>query len=225
MEAAKAKADELEAQLEELKREEEEAKAEADEAERKAAEAERLYTERSAAMLAEYAAKHEDKTRLEAELSTVRAELGAKRAANLELSRRNLALDRQDRQLREAVADAEELLAKCTSSQGDLNETLRVEEASCERAREAAGELARRLTADLQRLAAMRLRLSEVAEGGSDETRRLLAEAEAVLGQTREAQRKCEMLHQQCGKAPDAASEEQATEAPPAGQPYASAGA
>lgn len=225
MEQAKAKADALEAELQELLHEEAEVQAEAEDAEQKAAEAERLLTERSATMLSEYASKHEDKSRLEAQLAEGRAKLDAVRASNLELSRRNLALDREDRQLRDAVAEAEALLQQCENSQGDLNGTLIQEQEACAKAREAAGDLAKRFATDLARLEAMRTRLAEVSEGGTDETRRLLTEAESVLKQTREARDKCQLIHEMCGKPAEDSEEVDVDVALPVRQPHAEGGA
>lgn len=191
--AATEEADKLEAELARLTAEFQQAEAEALEAEAAEKEAENALTTKSAEMLDEYRVAHECCMKLEAELKTARQKLESRRKENLELSRRNIELDREMKICKEQVDEARDLLEQCTRSQGSLDAEISERLAACERQREAARVQCERLAGDLKRFSTMKERLLELSTpSSSGEVKQLISEAEVMIEKTKVVLAECE---------------------------------
>lgn len=194
VEAAKAEADALQAELEFLVAEVETARAEAVAGEEEVKAAEQELTAQTAVMLADFSTKHSVVAALELELADAKKVLAEHHAENLELSRRNLELDREDRRCREELEEAETLLAQCAGSQGGLDAELAQQRAACAEFRGTADAQGARFAEEVRKLEAMRGRLAEVQKTAPLETELLLKEADEAIRSAREAQHECERI-------------------------------
>eukprot|EP00441_Pelagodinium_beii_P027290 CAMPEP_0197666218 /NCGR_PEP_ID=MMETSP1338-20131121/61887_1 /TAXON_ID=43686 ORGANISM="Pelagodinium beii, Strain RCC1491" /NCGR_SAMPLE_ID=MMETSP1338 /ASSEMBLY_ACC=CAM_ASM_000754 /LENGTH=326 /DNA_ID=CAMNT_0043245217 /DNA_START=33 /DNA_END=1016 /DNA_ORIENTATION=+ len=195
---ATAQADKLQAELAGLEKDLQEAEAEALQAEAEEQEAEQQLTSKTAEMLDEYAAAHKRFGTLQEDLKSSRERLEAFRKENLELSRRNIDLDKELKSCNSEIVEARALLEKCTSSQGTLDSEISERLKACEELREAAKVQCERLSSDLRRFSTMKARLLELAEAAGQErqkeAQRLAEEADTMAEKTRAKLEECQQV-------------------------------
>ncbi|CAJ1456995.1 unnamed protein product, partial [Effrenium voratum] len=142
-----------------------------------------------------YASAHERFKSLETQLRAAREGLAARRKENLELSRRNIELDRASRSCQGQIAEAQEELERCSRSQGAIDEEITQQLKLCEELRLAAEGQSQRLTSDLKRFSTMKAKLEDLLDAvGSDrqkEVQQLMAEAATLATRTRHTLSDC----------------------------------
>lgn len=198
VEKARAQEQELEAKLEAMLAEAAEAEAASIEAEKAAKAGEEQLISQTAEMLGEFATKCASNAVMEAELADVTAKLEAERVKNLELSSRNLELDREGRVRQQALTDGKAELKRISQSQDELDAALERQNQKCESLKVAAQVQRDQCAADWTRLDAMSKRLVEVSGANpSEEVNRLLVEAAERMKKVEEARIFCKNLHEQ----------------------------
>lgn len=196
VEAAKAEADALEAELAMLEAKLQEVSQEVRGAAEASEKAELELTSRTASMLEEYALEHTRCLALEGELTAARSSLEARRRENLELSRRNIELDREAKLLQGQLKEAEEALDRRIASQGSLDKELHERQERCKRLQEQAAAQGERFRSDLRRLGGIKERLLGLSkqQALSPEVLTVIAELDAMLLKTQQGLEECETV-------------------------------
>eukprot|EP00929_Paragymnodinium_shiwhaense_P113296 TRINITY_DN81568_c0_g1_i1.p1 TRINITY_DN81568_c0_g1~~TRINITY_DN81568_c0_g1_i1.p1 ORF type:complete len:370 (+),score=124.37 TRINITY_DN81568_c0_g1_i1:146-1255(+) len=196
--AKEAEADREEALIAELEAQVAEAEAEAAAAKVALEEAEEELTSVSGTCLLEYSAKNAQVTTLETELCVERSRLEQLRARNLELTKQNVALDREMTCVAERIAEDQELLRKYCSSQGVLEQEVEDRKQNCQQLREAAAGQGERFASDLRKFQAMKARLQGVVASStaeiSAEAKQLFPVADAIMAQLEELREECQQV-------------------------------
>lgn len=195
---ATSQADQLEATLSALRMQIGDLEEEVREAEDAADGAELDLATRTALLLLEFSSKKEEMEQCETDVAATAKELGLKRAENLELSRRDSELEKEDGLLQEQVVAARAKLGLSTAALGGVHVQIEEHRASMEATRASVSTQGDRFVLDLARLEKMRARLLQVGATSAAET---LAEADAVIEQVA-------LLHQECVRLAEGAAEE-----------------